>query len=294
MALRILIVDDAAFVRDTIKRALRRFLQDVEIFDANNGHRAIAALKANKVHLILSDWEMPEMSGEELLKWVREQEKTQKTPFVMISSRGDREHIMAAIQAGVNDYMTKPFTPDELQKKVMKQLNRIGYKPKRAGTDYAASADSVSVLTGGGGAKKAPQKPTEVKAAAGFGSPLTAKPAAKAAPKSAKAAPKKGNFNGRAQLRFPNATCQCEIRELSLQAMNGIMERPDTMPAVFEQAVVDMENAKGEAIARLNAYIHSMSALDPRPDCEKLKVVVRFVDNDPDKFEVLSKAVAGG
>ena len=67
MALRILIVDDAAFVRDTIKRTLRRFLQDVEIFDANNGHRAIAALKANKIHLILSDWEMPEMSGEELL-----------------------------------------------------------------------------------------------------------------------------------------------------------------------------------------------------------------------------------
>ena len=284
MALRVLIVDDAAFVRDTIKRTLRKFLAQVEIHDAANGHRALAALKANKIDIILSDWEMPEMSGEELLAWVRESERYQKTPFIMISSRGDKGHVVQAVQAGVSDYMTKPFTPDELQRKVMKQLTRIGYKPKKGPSNPMNSTESsLDVLTG---AKKAQiQKPREVKDAAA----LFAKPAD--APPKPKKKPEAVPYKGQAQIRFPNATCKCVIKDLSLQAMNGIMERPENMPAVFDQAVVDMEDANGEGIARLNAYVHSVTAFDPRPNSERLKIIVRFVDNDPDKFEHLSKVV---
>ena len=282
-AIRILVVDDAAFVRDTIKRTLRKFLPSVEIFDAANGHRAVAALKANNIQVILSDWEMPEMTGEELLEWCRNDERYQKTPFIMISSRGDKNHVIQAVQAGVSDYMTKPFTPEELQNKVVKQLARIGYKPKqKQQSPFNSTASSLDVLTT---SKKAQiQKPREVKDASAF---LGGKPAAKAAP--AKKA--ESSFKGKAQLRFPKATCQCVIKDLSLQAMNGIMERPEVVPAVFDQAVVDMEDAKGEGIARLNAYVHSVAAADPRPNSERLKIIVRFVDNDPEKFELLSKVV---
>ena len=291
MALKVLVVDDAAFVRDTVKRSLRSFLAQVEIHDAANGHRAVAALKANKIDIILSDWEMPEMSGEELLAWVRADERYTKTPFIMISSRGDKNHVVKAVQAGVNDYMTKPFTPDELQKKVAKQLNRIGYKAKQKSSSPQNSTESsLDVLTGGNAKapKTTPQSPKEVKNAALFGKP--------AASKSTTAKPKHAGqrskaFKGRAQLRVAKLTCDCEIKDVSLQAMNIIIDRPDAVPRVFDQAVMDMEDDAGGGIARLNAYVHSVTAADPRPNAERLKVIVRFVDNDPEKFELLSKLV---
>ena len=288
MALKVLIVDDAAFVRDTIKRTLRKFIPSVEIHDAVNGHRAQAALKTNRIDIILSDWEMPEMSGEQLLTWVREQEHYVKTPFIMISSRGDKEHVIAAVKAGVSDYLSKPFTPEELQNKVAKQLRRIGYKPKKKQQSVREStATSLDVLTGGSMAKAQKiQKPREVKDAAGvFAKPIAAesKPAA--------AAPVHSGFKGKAQLRFPKLTCECVIKDLSLQAMNCLADRPDKIPAVFDLAVVDMEDDKGEGIARLNAYVHSVTAADPRPNSNQLKIIVRFVDNDPEKFELLSKMV---
>ncbi len=285
MSLKVLVVDDAAFVRDTVKRSLRQFLAQVEIHDAANGHRAIAAMKANKMDIILSDWEMPEMSGEELLAWVRADDRYAKTPFIMISSRGDKNHVVKAVQAGVNDYMTKPFTPEELQKKVMKQLNRIGYKAKQKQSSPLNSTESsLDVLTGGKAPapKKQPQKPKEVKNAA-----LFSKPGAKAAAPAGKQA----GFKGKAQLRFPKFTCECEIKDVSLQAMNIVIDRPESVPAVFDQAVMDMEDASGDGIARLNAYIHSVAAFEPRPNSNRLKVIVRFVDNDPEKFELLSKFV---
>ena len=282
MALRILVADDAAFVRDTIKRTLRSFLQNAEIIDVTNGHRAVAALKANNVSLILSDWEMPEMTGEELLKWARSSEKYAKTPFIMISSRGDKDHVMKAVQAGVSDYMSKPFTPEELQNKVAKQLVRMGIKVKGM---KGESKSSLDVLTGGG--KKAQiQKPREVKdASAFFAKPVEgeAKPKSQAKPRT--------SFRERAYLRFADQAHQCAVSDISLQAMNAIIPRPQKMPCVFDQVVVDMENEQGEAIARLNAYVHSTTAADPRPNSERLKVIVRFVDNDPEKFELLSKLV---
>ena len=280
MALRILVADDAAFVRDTIKRTLRKFLHDVEIIDVTNGHRAVAALKANNVNMILSDWEMPEMTGEELLSWVRSSDKYAKTPFIMISSRGDKSHVMKAVQAGVSDYMSKPFTPEELQNKVAKQLLRLGIKVKGM---KGESKSSLDLLTGGG-KKSQVQKPREVKdASAFFSKPAEEKP--KAQPK------QKSNFKERAYLRFANQAHQCAVADISLQAMNVVIPRPEKIPCVFDQVVVDMENENGKAIARLNAYVHSTAAADPRPNSERLKVIVRFVDNDPEKFELLSKLV---
>lgn len=281
MSLRVLVVDDASFVRETIKRAMRQLVPESEIFEAADGRKAMSLMKVNAIDLILSDWEMPEVSGEEFLQWVRKQPKYMDTPFLMVTSRGDRNHVITAVNAGVSDYLTKPFTAEELARKVAKQLRKIGYSSKRK-TQNSTDMSSLNALTGGKPKTVDAPKKKEVKAAAAF-----AKPAAK------KAEPKfTGNFAGKAQIRLAKSSFDCEVRELSLQAMNGHIQRGDTVPTLFEQAAVDLENAQGEALARLNGYVHAIVAQEPHPDAQTLRVTIRFVDNDPEKFEVLSKAIA--
>ncbi|WNO09268.1 response regulator [Teredinibacter sp. KSP-S5-2] len=285
MGLNILVVDDASFVRDTIKRTIRQMAADIHLFDAIDGKKAVSVMKANQIDLILSDWEMPEMSGEELLQWVRSHPSYYETPFIMVTSRGDRNHVILAVKAGVNDYLTKPFTPEELKHKLAKQFKKMGYSPKRSRLDQATHASSVDVLTGGATKAKlagATQQKNKVVVAAGFGKP---KPAAKPKP-----APV-GNFTGKAVLRFAKSQVPLEVREVSLQALAGTMPRPESVPSVFDQAAVDLVDKDGNMIGRLNAYIHSVQATEPRPECKLLRVTVRFVDNDPAKFEALSKAI---
>ena len=282
MALRILVVDDAGFVRDTIKRSLRQMLPQCEIKEAVDGRKGVSLLKTGKYDIILSDWEMPEMSGDELLAWVRDQPALQQTPFIMITSRGDRDNVITAVKGGVNDYITKPFTPDELQRKVAKQLKRLGYTSSRTSAQTAAQ-DSAALLTGG--AKKAQiQKPRVIRDAAGFG-----KPTAKAA------SPAAATFKGRAFIRFAGVTnaCECAVKDLSLQALSGAIMRPEHNLSLFDQAVVDLENEQGEAVARLNGYIHTLQSLQPVPTATGIKIIIRFVDDDPAKLEALSLILAG-
>lgn len=281
MPIRILVVDDASFIRDMVKKHLRDRIADVEVIDAVDGNRALAAMKQQTMDLILSDWEMPNMSGEELLRVVRSDERTAKTPFIMISSRGDRDHVVKAIQSGVSDYLSKPFTPDELLRKVFKQLKLIGKSPtasapRSAGTQGIAFA-SVDVLTGGREAV------------------VTAAPAsaASAPPPAEKQNPVARQVKGKAQLRFANnLTCACVVRDISLQSFSGLIQRTDRLPALFDQAVVDIELGDQKELARLNGYVHTLQAGDNRVDTQVIKITVWFVDNDMDKFEVLSKYIA--
>ncbi len=274
MSVRILVVDDATFIRDMVKKQLREKIAGVKVVDAVDGNRAVAQLKSQAVDLILSDWEMPGMSGEELLRWVRGQEQHSQTPFVMVTSRGDRGHVVKAVEAGVSDFISKPFTPDELIKKVFKQLKKIGKAP--------AAASSVDILTG---AK--PAAPATRQAAASSADILTGgRPATKAP-----AAQKQNGGKAKAELRFPAGVSPCVVRDLSLQAMSGLMQRGEQMPTVFDQAVVDIQMDSGE-IARVNGYVHSLQAGENRVDSSVIKIVIRFVDNDPEKFEVLSKFIA--
>jgi CheY-like chemotaxis protein len=291
MALKILVADDATFIRDMIKKQLRDRIPGVEIFDAADGARALALFKQNDIDLILSDWEMPLMTGEEFLRNVRSAPNGANVPFVMISSRGDRDHIVKAIQSGVSDYLSKPFSADELLKKVYKQLKVLGKLPvaaaPRAVTQGIASA-SIDVLTGSSRIETA-AKPTansNVSLLTGSSALLTgAKPAPIAAVKS--------SARTQAQLRFSNNRIfPCVIREMSLQLMSCALQRTDNLPALFEQAVVDIDMGTGNGIARVNGYVHSMIAGENRADSNTVKIVIRFVDNDADKFEVLSKFIA--
>ncbi len=290
MGIRILVVDDATFIRDMIKKQLRDKIPGVEVIDAPDGARALAQMKNQAVDLILSDWEMPNMTGAELLTTLRAMPNSEKIPFIMISSRGDRNHIIKAIELGVSDYLSKPFSAEELLKKVFKQLKVIGKTPAMrasGATTQGIAFASVDVLTGGRAepAIAAAPKPANPFANSSA-SALGAKPAMKVVetPKSAK---------GKAQLRFANNRIfSCVIREMSLQLMSGLMQRGDNLPSVFEQAAVDIETDDGSSLARVNGYVHSIQAGENRPDTNVVKVVIRFVDNDPEKFETLSRYIA--
>lgn len=297
MSMRILVVDDASFIRDMVKKQLREKIPGVEVVDAPDGNRAVAHMKAQRIDLILSDWEMPGMSGEELLRWVRSSDTYAKTPFVMVTSRGDRDHVVKAVQAGVSDYITKPFTPEELLKKTFKQLQKIGKKPTQAvtrtGSTQGVAMASVEALTGG---RTAESNPVAAKVASdntlaaetinvlttGSALQATEKAKVKVATKS----------KGKAQLRFAASSCPCVIREISLQALSGLVQRSDQLPTVFEAAVVDITSDDGNSVARINGYVHSVAAAEQRQDTNIVKIVVRFVDKDPEKFEFLSRYVA--
>ncbi|GAA5315233.1 MAG: response regulator [Candidatus Pelagadaptatus aseana] len=317
MAIRFLVVDDATFIRDMVKKQLRDRVPGAEVFDAADGNRAIAQLKKQRVDVILSDWEMPGMSGGEFLEWIRSHEDFSAVPFIMVTSRGDRDHVMKAVQAGVSDFITKPFSSDELIKKVLKQLKKINKLPpapgsqKQAGQTQGVAMASVDALTGGapsittapkvkpaaesdsvsaltGGASR-PQAASQSKPAATSDSAAALTGAAP--PPKPKAAPKKGR-QGKAQLRFSNATCACVIKDMSLQAMSGLMQRTDPLPSLFDQAVVDIETESGDEVARVNGYLSSMTAAENKVDTQIIRVTIQFVDNDPEKFEFLSKFIA--
>lgn len=287
MAVKILVVDDASFIRDMVKRYLRQGLNGAEILDANNGQKAQSILKSHAIDIVLSDWEMPGMSGEELLRWVRSDDRYQQTPFIMITSRGDRNYVIKAVQAGVSDYISKPFSPEELVKKTLKQIKKIGkegeLKASRPNAPGSTEPSSLDLLTGG----KAPVTKPAAAAAPAASDSVAALTGQAPAPKPK--APKRA-AKALAQLRFPQGKAACVIRDLSLQAMNGVMQRPEVMPGLFEQAAVDIESESGESIARLNGFIYALQA-ESRMDAQAIKVSIRFVDNDPDKFEFLSKYI---
>eukprot|EP01031_Cornospumella_fuschlensis_P045082 gene45082-55149_t len=111
----VLVVDDASFIRDLVKKGLRDHFPGIQIEEAINGRKAQQMLARSAVDLILCDWEMPEMSGLELLTWCRSQDTLKTTPFVMVTSRGDKENVVQAIQAGVSAYIVEGIHAQRLQ-----------------------------------------------------------------------------------------------------------------------------------------------------------------------------------
>jgi two-component system chemotaxis response regulator CheY len=108
-------------MRRIIKNTLERigYRQSVE---ASNGLEALEALRDGSINFIITDWNMPEMSGLEFVTELRSRVDYQKIPVLMITTRGMKEDVLQAVQAGVNNYMVKPFTPETLQAKINKLL----------------------------------------------------------------------------------------------------------------------------------------------------------------------------
>ncbi|MFH1139931.1 MAG: response regulator [Pseudomonadota bacterium] len=119
----VLTVDDSRLIRRNVRSMLTE-IKVKNILEAANGEEAITVLKANKVDLIISDWNMPNMNGQELLEFVRKNPATTSVPFIMLTAEGDKEKVLAALQAGVTNYIVKPFTAETLYKKLRKYLPR--------------------------------------------------------------------------------------------------------------------------------------------------------------------------
>ncbi len=117
--LTVLIVDD--FI--TMRRIVRKILRDLDfedIIEAEDGSAAMAVLRGTRVDLIISYWNMPKMTGLELLKEVRSTENLKDIPFLMLTAEAQKEYIVEAIKAKVSNYIVKPFTAAGLQEKLAK------------------------------------------------------------------------------------------------------------------------------------------------------------------------------
>ena len=261
----VLVVDDASFIRDLIKNCLRNYFPGISIEDAVNGRKAQSLLTRQAFDLVLCDWEMPEMSGLELLTWCREQEHLKTLPFIMVTSRGDKENVVQAIQAGVSDFVSKPFTNEQLLTKVKKAFTKAGLldavmasAPTRVSS--ALANDSLNALTGG----------------------------------KAQVVMQTQTSRGQGQLRLPSGTQQCVIKALSLKEALLVVRRGAVLPQVLDSAVLDLEQGEKAEVARLNGYLHAIVAYEPRPDSDWLQLTFRFVDQDAEKMNYLSRLIAHG
>ncbi|AOY89717.1 two-component system response regulator [Marinobacter salinus] len=274
--LKALVVDDASFVRDLVKRTVRQRFPVIETTDAQNGRRAQSLMSRTTFDLVLCDWEMPEMTGLELLQWMRQQPQYQNVPFIMITSRGDKNHVIEAVKEGVSEYLGKPFSPEGLSKKIIKVMgNRLRHAMSQKGKSLEGPADafkeSATLLT----QKREPSPESE----STLLSPAGEKPAA------ARSAMRM------ASVRFAESTLTSVVKDINLTEVRVIAKRNQVFPGILDQAVVDIETGEGQ-MARLNGYVHQLQAVDKRQDTDFVSVTIRFVDEDPQKMEDLSRFVA--
>lgn len=287
----VLVVDDAPFIRDLVKKALRSQFPGIRTEDAVNGRKAQQMLARERFDLILCDWEMPEMSGLELLTWCRTQDALKAVPFIMVTSRGDKENVVQAIQAGVSDFIGKPFSNEQLTSKVRKALGRAGKLDALAASaptrvlSTGVANDSLAALTGGKAevVRPAAAPAPEAKAV------LLIQPTAPAA-----APGVVSSGRGQGQLRLAHGSVACVIKALSLKEALLVVKRGESLPQVLESAVLDLEQGEGGEIARLNGYLHAVAAFEPKPDSDWLQLSFRFVDRDPQKLDYLSRLIARG
>ncbi|MEQ1863035.1 MAG: chemotaxis response regulator CheY [Micropepsaceae bacterium] len=115
--MKVLVVDDYS----TMRRIIRNLLTQIgytEIDEASDGNDALQKLRAAHYGLVISDWNMEPMTGFDLLKQVRADDKLKTTPFIMVTAESKTENVVAAKQAGVDNYIVKPFNAATLQSKI--------------------------------------------------------------------------------------------------------------------------------------------------------------------------------
>lgn len=114
---KILVVDDFSTMRRIVINILHR-LGYTNVVEAENGADALKKLKEEKFELVISDWNMPTMTGLELLQAVRSDDSLKDTPFLMVTAEGRKENILTAVKSGANNYVVKPFNQATLEEKI--------------------------------------------------------------------------------------------------------------------------------------------------------------------------------
>ncbi len=118
----VLVVDDSTVMRKIIKSNLKQmgFVSD-NIVDAEDGEAALKKIGEASVDLVISDWNMPKMKGIDFLRQLRSETGHKNLPFLMVTSEAQKEKIIEAVQAGVSQYIVKPFNANQFEEKI-KQL----------------------------------------------------------------------------------------------------------------------------------------------------------------------------
>jgi len=122
---KVLIADDHEIIRDFVTQGLEKNFENIIVDEAINGKEAQKLLLKKRYDLIICDWELPVINGEELLKWMRNHQDLDETSFIMLSSRGDKEYIVRAFRAGIDSYLIKPFTIKGLIQKVLATVDNL-------------------------------------------------------------------------------------------------------------------------------------------------------------------------
>ena len=118
-SMKIMVVDDMSTMRRIVKNLLKQ-LGFANVDEAENGQEALIKLRADKFGFVVSDWNMPVMSGIELLRAIRADEGLKAIPVLMVTAEAQKENIIEAVQAGVSNYVVKSFTAETLQEKMGK------------------------------------------------------------------------------------------------------------------------------------------------------------------------------
>ena len=115
--MKILVVDDMSTMRRIVKNILKQLgFNNLE----ENGQEALKKLKADTYGFVVSDWNMPVMMGIDMLRAIRADETLKKIPVLMVTAEAQKENLMEAVQAGVSNYVVKPFTAETMQEKINK------------------------------------------------------------------------------------------------------------------------------------------------------------------------------
>lgn len=123
MNLKFLVVDDSVTMRRIVINSLAN-LSYLDYVEASDGKDALAKLESNPdINFVITDWNMPEMSGLELVKAIRSDERFSELPVLMVTTRGLKNDIIEALKARVNNYILKPFTPQVLREKIEQILS---------------------------------------------------------------------------------------------------------------------------------------------------------------------------
>ena len=117
--MRVLVVDDFSTMRRIVKNILRQIGFN-NVVEADDGTTAWDVLNRDKIDFIISDWNMPHMTGIDLLRKVRGSEEFADLPFLMVTAEAQQENIIEAVQAKVSNYIVKPFTAEVMKQKIDK------------------------------------------------------------------------------------------------------------------------------------------------------------------------------
>jgi len=125
LKMKILVVDDFSTMRRIVKNILKQLGYE-NIEEAEDGAQGFSKLKTGGFHFVVSDWNMPNMDGLEMLTKIRSDPELKDLPVLMVTAEAEKDKVVTAIKAGVNNYVVKPFTAEILKEKMDKIAERLG------------------------------------------------------------------------------------------------------------------------------------------------------------------------